>query len=495
MSHILALDQGTTSSRAIVFDHAGAQVAVAQREFAQHFPHDGWVEHNPEDIWESTLSVAKDALYRAGLLPADVAAIGITNQRETTLVWDRGTGKPVYPAIVWQDRRTAAYCDEIEAQGFGDTVSAATGLLIDPYFSATKLAWILDNVAGVRAAAESGELAFGTVDTWLLWRLTAGRVHRTDATNASRTMLFNIHTQTWDEALLAKLRIPRSLLPEVLDCAADFGVTDAGVFGAEVPLAGVAGDQQAALIGQCCFEPGMIKSTYGTGCFVIMNTGSEAVASANRLLTTVAYRLGGQVTYGLEGSIFNAGTAIQWLRDGLKLFADAAETEALAKAAGGGGGTYVVPAFTGLGAPYWDAGARGAILGLTRDTGIAEIVAAALESVCYQTRDLLVAMRADGARPSALRVDGGMVANEWMLQFLADTLQMPVQRPGFAESTALGACFLAGLQVGIFDSPTTLASTWKADREVGPQMSVTSSDELYAGWQRAVARIRSDGAL
>ena len=495
MPHILALDQGTTSSRAIVFDADAAPVAVAQKEFTQHFPKDGWVEHDPADIWASTLAVARDALYRAGLLPADVNAIGITNQRETTLVWNRSSGEPVYPAIVWQDRRTADYCNVLEAEGFGETVTAATGLLLDPYFSASKLAWILDNVAGCRGAAERGELAFGTVDTWLLWQLTGGREHRTDATNASRTMLFNIHTQDWDEALLDKLRIPPSLLPKVLDCAADFGTTDGGVFGAEVPVAGIAGDQQSALVGQCCFEAGMIKSTYGTGCFAIMNTGTQALRSGNRLLTTVGYRLNGEVTYGLEGSIFNAGTAIQWLRDGLRLFSDASETEALARAAGGGGGAYVVPAFTGLGAPYWDAGARGAIVGLTRDTGIGEVVAATLESVCYQTRDLLEAMRADGVAPAVLRVDGGMVANEWMLQFLADALQMRVERPAFAESTALGACFLAGLQVGLFESTEALAAKWSRDRNVAPAMPSATSDALYAGWQRAVARIRSDGAL
>ncbi len=492
MSHILALDQGTTSSRAIVFDADAVQVSVAQREFAQHFPADGWVEHDADDIFDSTLAVARDAIVQAGLTVSEIAAIGITNQRETTLVWDRRTGQPVHRAIVWQDRRTAEYCDRLEGEGFGDAVTASTGLLLDPYFSATKVAWLLDNVDGCRAAAERGELAFGTVDTWLMWRLTGGRVHRTDATNASRTMLFNIHTQTWDDALLTKLRIPRSMLPEVLDCAADFGVTDAGVFGAEIPICGVAGDQQAALVGQCCFEPGMIKSTYGTGCFVITNTGSEALQSANRLLTTVGYRLDGQVTYGLEGSIFNAGTAIQWLRDGLKLFADSAETEALARAADPGSGTYVVPAFTGLGAPYWDAGARGAIVGLTRDTGIDEVVAATLQSVCYQTRDLLVAMRADGVAPSALRVDGGMVANEWMLQFLSDALQMRVERPAFAESTALGACYLAGLQAGMFESTAQLAERWTSDRRVDAVMPAVKSDALYAGWQEAVGRVRSD---
>ncbi len=379
MSHILALDQGTTSSRAIVFDASGAVESVAQREFEQHFPADGWVEHDAEEIWTSTVTVAREAIAGAGLGASDVAAIGITNQRETTILWDRRTGIPVHRAIVWQDRRTADFCASLEADGFGANVTASTGLLLDPYFSATKLAWLLDNVDGCRAAAERGELAFGTVDTWLMWRLTGGRVHRTDATNASRTMLFNIHDQTWDDALLAKLRVPASMLPEVMDCAADYGVTDADVLGAEIPICGVAGDQQAALVGQCCFEPGMIKSTYGTGCFVITNTGSDALTSNNRLLTTVGYRLDGKVTYGLEGSIFNAGTAIQWLRDGLRLFDDAAETEALARAAGGGGGAYVVPAFTGLGAPYWDAGARGAMVGLTRDTGIGEIVAATLQ--------------------------------------------------------------------------------------------------------------------
>lgn len=491
MRYILALDQGTTSTRAIIFDDAARRVASAQREFPQHFPQDGWVEHDPEEIWQSVVTVIEAALRDAGLEPGAIAAIGITNQRETTVVWDRETGAAVYPAIVWQDRRTASVCDDLEASGFGATVTASTGLLLDAYFSATKLSWILDHVEGCRERAVRGELAFGTIDSFLLWRLTAGREHKTDATNASRTMLFNIHTQDWDETLLARLNIPRGLLPSVEDCAADFGTTDPGVFGAAVPVAGIAGDQQAALVGQCCFQPGMIKSTYGTGCFVIVNTGDTPVASANRLLTTVGYRLDGKVTYGLEGSIFNAGTALQWLRDGLRLFDDVTTTDELASAAVHDEGVFMVPAFTGLGAPYWDADARGAILGLTRDTGIAEIVAATLRSVCFQTRDLLLAMAADGVSASVLRVDGGMVANRWMLQFLADTLQIRVERPAFAESTALGVCYLAGLHVGVFESLEAISAGWSHDYVCQPLSSADESDQAYAAWQKAVERVRS----
>ena len=488
---ILAIDQGTTSSRAIMFNEASEVLAVAQQEFPQHFPQDGWVEHDPEDIWSSTLAVTRQAIAEAGIDAAQVTAIGITNQRETTVIWDRVTGEPIHNAIVWQDRRTADYCESQRAAGLETLVTAKTGLLLDPYFSATKVKWLLDNVAGARARAERGELAFGTIDSFLLWRLTGGQSHKTDATNASRTMLFNIHDQTWDAELLAELDIPAALLPQVEDSAADFGMAQTSLFGAAIPIAGMAGDQQAALIGQCCFEDGMTKSTYGTGCFVIMNTGSLAVKSTSKLLTTVAYRLNGQVTYGLEGSIFIAGAAVQWLRDGLGLIKHAAETEAIATAHPDARGVYLVPAFTGLGAPYWDASARGAILGLTRDTGIADIVTATLQSVCYQTRDLMDAMAGDGVKPTALRVDGGMVANDWIAQCLADLVLIPVVRPRVTETTALGAAYLAGLQSGVFASTSVLAEQWRQEQEFLPQMPEAQSMALYEGWQAAVARVRS----
>ena len=490
--HLLAIDQGTTSSRAMLFDEHCQPVSVAQQEFTQHFPRDGWVEHDPEHIWQSVLTVVREALSKAGLDAADVLAIGITNQRETTVVWDAATGEPVYPAIVWQDRRTAAFCDRLQSEGHESLINQRTGLLIDPYFSATKLRWVLDNVAGTRERAERGELRFGTIDSFLLWRLTGGRVHRTDATNASRTMLFNIHNQQWDEDLLQLLDIPRSLLPEVLDNAADFGQTDAALFGASLPIAAMAGDQQAALVGQACFAPGSVKSTYGTGCFMVMNTGEQPVASSHRLLTTVGYRLGGRTTYALEGSIFVAGAAIQWLRDGLKLIRHADETEALAEQVGDQSGVYLVPAFTGLGAPYWDPLARGAIFGLTRDTGIAEIVTAGLQSVCFQTRDLLEAMIADGAiATSALRVDGGMVVNNWMVQALANTLGVPVDRPQVTETTALGVACLAGLHMGLFDSLDAIAARWDCERSFQPAMPEERREALYSGWLDAVSRIRN----
>ncbi|TKA90922.1 glycerol kinase GlpK [Halopseudomonas bauzanensis] len=490
--YLLAIDQGTTSSRAMLFDEHCQPVSVAQQEFTQHFPRDGWVEHDPEDIWQSVLAVVREALSKAGLDAADVLAIGITNQRETTVVWDAATGEPVYPAIVWQDRRTAAFCDRLQSEGHEPLINQRTGLLIDPYFSATKLRWVLDNVAGTRERAERGELRFGTIDSFLLWRLTGGRVHRTDATNASRTMLFNIHNQQWDEDLLQLLDIPRSLLPEVLDNAADFGQTDAALFGASLPIAAMAGDQQAALVGQACFAPGSVKSTYGTGCFMVMNTGEQPVASSHRLLTTVGYRLSGRTTYALEGSIFVAGAAIQWLRDGLKLIRHADETEALAEQVGDQSGVYLVPAFTGLGAPYWDPLARGAIFGLTRDTGIAEIVTAGLQSVCFQTRDLLEAMIADGAiATSALRVDGGMVVNNWMVQALANTLGVPVDRPQVTETTALGVACLAGLHMGLFDSLDAIAARWDCERSFQPAMPEERREALYSGWLDAVSRIRN----
>jgi len=488
---IIAIDQGTTSSRAIVFDDTGKIVTIAQQEFTQFFPADGWVEHDPEEIWSSTLETAKKAMSDAAIDANQVAAIGITNQRETTIVWDRETGEPVYRAIVWQDRRTSAYCEKLKVDGFEDTVRAKTGLLLDPYFSGTKLKWILDEVPGVRTRAESGQLAFGTVDSFLLWRLTGGKEHRTDATNASRTLLFNIHTQEWDQELLEKLEIPISLLPEVMDSSADFGITEPELLGGSIAIAGMAGDQHCALFGQGCFEPGMLKSTYGTGCFAVLNTGSKAIASDHKLLTTVGYRLNGEVTYALEGSIFVAGAAVQWLRDGLKLVSHASETEAIAEATGDAGGVYLVPAFTGLGAPYWDAEARGAIIGLTRDSGINEIITATLQSVCYQTRDLLTAMKNDGIETKVLRVDGGMVANNWVSQCLADTLQIPVDRPEITETTALGACYLAGLQVGIFKSLEDLKDKWRLERKFEPVLESDVADSRYVGWQAAVARVRS----
>lgn len=491
-TYLLAIDQGTTSSRAMLFDEQCCPVSVDQQEFAQHFPRDGWVEHDPEEIWQSVLTVVRGALAKADLTAADVLAIGITNQRETTVVWDAATGEAVYPAIVWQDRRTAAFCDQLQGAGHEAMINQRTGLLIDPYFSATKLRWILDNVDGARQRAERGELRFGTIDSFLLWRLTGGQVHRTDATNASRTMLFNIHQQEWDAELLQLLDIPPSLLPEVLDNAAEFGDTDPDLFGASVPIAAMAGDQQAALVGQACFAPGSVKSTYGTGCFMVMNTGDRPVVSSHRLLTTVGYRLGGRTTYALEGSIFVAGAAIQWLRDGLKLIRHADETEALAEQVGDQSGVYLVPAFTGLGAPYWDPQARGAIFGLTRDTGIAEIVTAGLQSVCFQTRDLLEAMTADWAiATSALRVDGGMVVNNWMVQALANTLGVPVDRPQVTETTALGVACLAGLQQGLFPSLEAIAARWDCGRSFQPAMPEERREELYSGWLDAVSRIRN----
>ena len=492
--HVLAIDQGTTSSRAMIFDEHGKSVATAQQEFRQIYPQTGWVEHDPEEIWQSVLNVCRQALQKtteAGLL---VAGIGITNQRETTLVWDRQTGQPVYNAIVWQDRRTADLCTQLKAAGHEELVAGSTGLLLDPYFSATKLRWILDHVTGARERAEQGELAFGTIDTFLLWRLTGGKVHATDATNASRTMLFNIHSQEWDKALLELFQVPESVLPEVKDCSADFGTTEAGLFGRTLPIGGIAGDQQAAAIGQACFEPGMIKSTYGTGCFVLLNTGEQAFRSENRLLTTVAYRVGGRTSYAIEGSIFIAGASIQWVRDGLKLINSAGDAEDLARRLDSNRGVYMVPAFTGLGAPYWDPHARGAIFGLTRDTGIPEIVRAALESVGYQTRDLMEAMKRDSDTGSkALRVDGGMVVNDWFLQFLADLLDVPVERPRVIETTALGAAYLAGVQLGLYGSLDEVRDHWQRDALFMPQISEAKRAELVRGWDKAVARVLEDG--
>ncbi len=490
---ILAIDQGTTSTRAMLFDARGGVLARAQAELRQHFPAEGWVEHDPEDIWQDTLAVVREALSKAHLGARDVAAIGITNQRETTIVWERATGKPIQRAIVWQDRRTAEECRRLEAV-YSLAVSAKTGLVIDAYFSASKIAWILDNVPGARARAEAGELAFGTVDCFLLWRLTGGKSHRTDATNAARTLLYDIREQRWDDELLKLFRVPRALLPEVMDNAADFGTTDPQLFGGSIPIAGMAGDQQAATVGQVCFEAGQIKSTYGTGCFALLNTGSTFVPSKNRLLTTIAYRLKGRPTYALEGSIFAAGSTIQWLRDGLKLIRSAGETEALARSGAGTGSVYLVPAFTGLGAPYWDPFARGAILGLTRDTGIADIVRAGLEAVCYQTQDLMGAMADDfGKAATTLRVDGGMTVNDWVMQRLADLLGVPVERPVVTETTALGAAFLAGLQVGVFPSLEALAGLWARDRRFEPAMSEEERVRRRQGWVDAVSRVRTPG--
>lgn len=491
MTYILAIDQGTTSSRAVLFSTTGELIGIAQKEFPQHFPEDGWVEHDPEDIWNSTLEVCHEVLQQHSADAADIVGIGITNQRETTIVWDRHTSEPVYNAIVWQDRRTAELCEELKAEGLEPWITKKTGLLLDPYFSSTKLKWILDHVAGVRDRAMAGDLLFGTVDSFLLWRLTAGASHKTDATNASRTMLFNIHTQEWDEELLERLNIPTSMLPEVEDCSAEFGHTDPALFGGAIPILGMAGDQQAALIGQGCFGEGMTKSTYGTGCFVIMNTGETATESENKLLTTIAYRLDGKVTYGLEGSIFTAGAAVQWLRDGLKLVTNAADTEAIATEHPDSHGVYLVPAFTGLGAPYWDPHARGAILGLTRDSGIEDIVTATLQSVCFQTQDLLMAMQNDGAVPTILRVDGGMVVNNWVVQHLADVLQLPVDRPEVIETTALGVAYLAGLKAGVFQDLNEISQRWQLERRFEPEMEPDRAQKLYEGWQAAVARVRT----
>lgn len=489
--YILSIDQGTTSTRAILFTLNGDIHATSQQEFPQHFPANGWVEHDPEDIWRTVSEVCAEVMASGCGEDDEVVAVGITNQRETTVLWDRATGKAVYPAIVWQDRRTAAWCEALKKQSLEPSVNNKTGLLIDPYFSATKIRWILDNVPGARQRAENGELAFGTIDSFVLWRLTAGNVHRTDATNASRTMLFNIHKQQWDPELLELFGIPESLLPEVMDSADDFGqIVGQGRLDG-VSVLGVAGDQQAALFGQTCFDDGMAKSTYGTGCFMMLNTGDRALTSEHRLLTTVAYRLKGKPVYALEGSIFIAGAAIQWLRDGLQLIRSACDTEPLALGTPVDHGVYLVPAFTGLGAPYWDPNARGAIFGLTRDTGIKEIVTAGLQSVCYQTKDLQRAMQKDGLRPIAFRVDGGMVSNSWVLQFLADILGATVERPNMVETTALGAAYLAGLQAGVFESLESLQQSWRCDRRFEPEMSKCKRDELYAGWYSAVARLQS----
>jgi glycerol kinase len=517
MTHILAIDQGTTSSRAIVFRGDCSIAAAAQQEFPQHFPQSGWVEHDPEDIWRTVLATCRDVIAKAGLTARDIAAFGIANQRETTLVWDRATGKPIHNAIVWQDRRTTPMCRALKEAGAEAQVAVRTGLLLDPYFSATKITWLLDNVPGARARAERGELAFGTVDSFLLWRLTAGAVHATDATNASRTALYDIHANAWSDDLCALFDVPKAMLPDVRDCAAEYGLTAPALFGAAIPVRGIAGDQQAALMGQACFAPGMMKSTYGTGCFAILNTGASPVASRHRLLSTIAYRLGGETAYGLEGAIFIAGAAVQWLRDGLRVVPTASATGPMAEAADARQDVILVPAFVGLGAPHWDTEARGALFGLTRDTGPNELARAALESVCFQTLDLLEAMQADwrggegiGASSNGdgggsgkrntdggdftgtvLRVDGGMVASDWTMQRLADILSGPVDRPTILETTALGAAYLAGLQSGFYPEPPTFAERWALDRRFIAGMDGAVRQRKINAWRDAVRRTLS----
>ena len=491
MGYILAIDQGTTSSRAILFDEALKIAGVAQEEFPQHYPQGGWVEHDASDLWSTTAATCRAVIEKVAAAPDEIAGIGITNQRETTLVWDRKTGKPIHRAIVWQDRRTSAMCQALKGDGHEPAVTEKTGLLLDPYFSATKLAWLLDNIDGARARAEAGDLAFGTVDSWLIWNLTGGRRHVTDATNAARTMLYDIRKGRWSQTMCDMLRVPMAMLPEVQDCAADFGATRADLFGREIPILGVAGDQQAATIGQACFRPGMMKSTYGTGCFALLNTGETPVTSGNRLLTTIAYQLDGVPTYALEGSIFIAGAVVQWLRDGLKIIREARETQPLAEAADDGQNVILVPAFTGLGAPYWNAECRGAIFGLTRNSGPEEFARAALESVGFQTRDLLEAMRADWSDPgddaATLRVDGGMSASDWAMQFLSDIIGAPVDRPQVLETTAMGAAWLAGQRAGLYPDRDGFAATWALERSFEPRRDAAWRDGKYRDWQRAVA--------
>jgi len=490
--YILSIDQGTTSSRAIIFDHDGNVVSVAQQEFMQYYPRPGWVEHDPNEIWATTMGVIADAMARGNVNRRQISAIGITNQRETTIIWDSETGKPVYNAIVWQDRRTSKICDNLKAKGLEETIKHKTGLMVDAYFSGTKIKWILDNVDGAREKAEAGKLKFGTIDTWLIWKLTNGKVHVTDYTNASRTMIYNIFDLKWDEDLLKELNIPISLLPKVESSSKIYGTTDMDVFGAEVPIAGIAGDQQAATFGQACYEKGMVKNTYGTGCFMLMNTGEEPIESKNGLLTTIAYGVNGKVNYALEGSIFIAGAAIQWLRDELKIVDSAVDTEYYATKVNDNGGVYVVPAFAGLGAPYWDMYARGTIVGLTRGSSKAHIIRATLESIAYQTRDVLEAMEADsGIKLKALRVDGGASLNNFLMQFQSDILGVQVERPIVNETTALGAAYLAGLAVGYWNGQEELLRKWKRDALFTPQMSEDEREGLYANWKKAVERSRN----
>ncbi len=494
MTHILAIDQGTTSSRAILFDGDMKISAIGQQEFPQHFPRSGWVEHEVEDIWSSTIATCREAMDKGGVTASDIAAIGITNQRETTLVWDKATGEPIHRAIVWQDRRTGDLCERLRGEGAEASVTERTGLLLDPYFSATKLGWLLDNVEGARARAEAGDLLFGTVDSYLIWRLTGGASHVTDATNAARTMLYNIRKGRWDEEMLRLFNIPATMMPEVRDCAAEFGVAQSEHLGGAIPILGAAGDQQAATVGQACFKPGMMKSTYGTGCFALLNTGDAPVTSTNRLLTTIGYQLDGKPTYALEGSIFIAGAVVQWLRDGLKIIGHAVETQSLAEASDPAQDVYLVPAFTGLGAPYWDSECRGAIFGLTRATGPAELSRAALESVAYQTRDLLDAMKRDWVGQTGetvLRVDGGMTASDWAMQFLADMLGASVDRPVVTETTALGAAWLAGMKAGVYPAADEFSATWAQERRFAPKLDTGTRERKYAGWRDAVRRTLS----
>ena len=487
---IISIDQGTTSTRAVLFDKKCKFINFEQMEHKQHFPAEGWVEHNPEEIWKSVVKVTDKLIKKNSLKPSDIAAIGITNQRETTILWDRKTGKPIYPAIVWQDRRTSEFCDVLKKEkGLEEEIQEKTGLLIDPYFSATKLAWILDNVDGARKKAEKGELAFGTIDSFLIWRLTEGKCHKTDATNASRTMLFDIKSYCWDSDLLRLLNIPEQILPEVCDCTHDYGETS--LFGGKLKIGGIAGDQQAALVGQCCFNPGEAKSTFGTGCFLLLNTGSEKLSSTNKLLSTIAYRINGKTTYGLEGSIFVAGSAVQWLRDGLKLFKTARDTEEIVKVRHSDSKVLVVPAFTGLGAPHWDPSARGSVFGLTRDTNIADLTAATLESIAFQTKDLIGAMKNDGASFSELRVDGGMVANNWFSQQLSNVLGLTVLRPRVIETTALGAAYLASLNSGLCPDLDSLKSNWSCDKTFEPEeKKVALLNTKYETWLSAVDRTK-----
>jgi glycerol kinase len=491
--YVLALDQGTTSSRAILFNRAGAIVSIAQQEFPQIYPAPGLVEHDPEAIWSSQLAVAQEAMKKAGATAADVSAIGITNQRETAIVWEKATGKPVFNAIVWQSRLTAPICDALKAKGFDKEIRERTGLVTDAYFSGTKVKWILDNVPGVREKAERGEVLFGNVDTFLMWRLSKGRVHATDYSNASRTLMFNIYTRDWDDVILKELGVPRAMLPRVMPSSGVFGETDPEFFGGPIQMAGDAGDQQAATFGQACFEIGMAKNTYGTGCFMLMNTGSKGVPSQNGLLTTIGWGTGdparAAITYALEGSIFVTGAAVQWLRDSLGIIKNSADVEALAGSVLDNGGVYLVPAFVGMGAPYWDPYARGTIVGLTRGSTAAHIARATLESMCYQTRDVLEAMSADSkVQLKALRVDGGAVVNNLLMQFQADILGVPVQRPKVAETTALGAAYLAGIATGFWDGPQEVTEQWAVDRTFEPGMSADQRDALYAGWKRAIER-------
>lgn len=490
--YLMALDQGTTSSRAIIFDKKGQIVSVAQKDFKQHFPNSGWVEHDPQEIWTSQSTVMVESLINKGIRADQIAGIGITNQRETTIVWDRKTGKSIYNAIVWQDRRTASFCNQLKEAGHAEMIASKTGLIIDAYFSATKIRWILENVEGAREKAEAGELAFGTVDSWLIWKLTAGKTHITDITNASRTMIYNIHSQEWDKELLELFDIPASLLPEVKSCSEVYCETAGDVLSVKIPIAGIAGDQQAALFGQLCTQPGMAKTTYGTGCFLVMNTGSEAVRSENKLLTTVAWKIGNEINYALEGSVFIGGAAIQWLRDGIELFKDAKDSEKLATSLDDNDGVYFVPALTGLGAPHWDQNARGAFFGITRGTTISHMTRAALEAIAYQVHDVLKAMEKDSGKPTQeLRVDGGATANNFLMQFQADLLDCEIKRPKIIETTAIGAAFLAGLAVGFWKSQDEIQSLWESDRNFHPKMNSETREKMLHFWHKAVERSKN----